>query len=294
MTLAARKFFDTPPDLLTAQMEQEFFTSIMGKNKTYKTTYHDRFSEIDQLLARQVRAGTMRASHVLDVGVSSGISTLELFTALSADGNDVNMVATDVLIDADIVGVAPGCHALIDKSGFPLMFDVFGMGVKPWITAADYKNGAFVLRKLTNVLFTSIARRVLDHPNDDRVKHVQLITPRLSAQRKISVCHDDIAQYNARFAGRFDLIRAANILNKNYFENDTLIAMIGNLKRYLTGDGGCLLVVRTRENSTNHGTLFRMGGNGSFEAATRFGDGSEIEDIVLRSQSAAACSRDDC
>src|SRR6185437_7407474 len=149
MTLAARKFFDMPPDLLTAQMEQEFFTSIMGKNKTYKTTYHDRFSEIDQLLVRQVRAGTMRASHVLDVGVSSGISTLELFKALSADGSDVNLVATDVLIDADIVGVVPGCHALIDKSGFPLMFDVFGRGVKPWITATDYKNGKFVLRKLT-------------------------------------------------------------------------------------------------------------------------------------------------
>lgn len=283
MTLAARKFFDMPPDLLTAQMEQEFFTSIMGKNKTYKTTYHDRFSEIDQLLVRQVRAGTMRASHVLDVGVSSGISTLELFKALSADGSDVNLVATDVLIDADIVGVVPGCHALIDKSGFPLMFDVFGRGVKPWITAADYKNGKFVLRKLTNVLFTGIARRALNHPDDARVRHVQLITPRLSAERGIAVCHDDIAQYNARFAGRFDLIRAANILNKNYFENDTLIAMVGNLKRYLAGDGNCLLVVRTHQNSTNHGTLFRMSKGQRFEVVTRFGDGSEIEDIVLRS-----------
>ena len=283
MTLAARKFFDMPPDLLTAEMEQEFFTSIMGKNKTYKTTYHDRFSEIDQLLVRQVRAGTMRASHVLDVGVSSGISTLELFKALSADGSDVNLVATDVLIDADIVGVAPGCHALIDKSGFPLMFDVFGRGVKPWITATDYKNGKFVLRKLTNVLFTGIARRALNHPDDARVRHVQLITPRLSAERGIAVCHDDIAQYNARFAGRFDLIRAANILNKNYFENDTLIAMVGNLKRYLAGDGNCLLVVRTHQNSTNHGTLFRMSKGQRFEVVTRFGDGSEIEELVLQS-----------
>jgi hypothetical protein len=282
MTLAARTFFDTSSDRLTPQMEQEFFSSIMGRNKTYKTTFHGRFSEINQFLVKQARAGALRLSKILDVGVSSGISTLELLEDMRAAGCKTSVIGTDILTNAHIVKVAPGCYALLDASGFPLRFDLVGRGVKPWVAPADYRNGMFVLRKAINLLFTRRAKRILGRANDPRVRKVRLLSPRVCSNSGIAVHDDNIAQYNPEFSARFDFIRAANVLNKNYFPDAALTGMVENLKRYLTKSNGSLLVVRTHEDLTNHGTLFRLADNGSFEVLTRFGDGSEIESLVLR------------
>ena len=48
--LAAKTFFDTPWEQLTPRMEEDFFTSPMTGNKTYKTTFHHRFSDINPYL----------------------------------------------------------------------------------------------------------------------------------------------------------------------------------------------------------------------------------------------------
>lgn len=279
--LTAKSFFDLPALQLTSGIEQDFFSSLMARNKTYKTTFHNRFSTMNRVLLQRIRSGYLRATNVLDIGISSGISTLELYEDLRSAGCRAHIVATDILLDAWIVQVLPGGYALIDDSGFPLRFDVAGLTLKPWVMRSDYRSGLFLLRKAVNVIFTRRARMILVNPRDPRVRNVKLVTPRLCQNRDIDVCNDDIAQYNPKFSARFDFIRAANVMNRGYFPDSALIEMIRNVTRYLTGSGGGFLVVRTHEDHTNHGTLFTLVDGRRFEVATRFGVGSEIEDLVL-------------
>lgn len=282
--LAAKTFFETPPEQLTPRMEEDFFTSLMTRNKTYKTTFHDRFADINLHLLEYLLHHGSPAPRVLDVGVSSGISTVELYDDLRQGGLEVEILATDILVDAFLVRVFPECHALVDPGGFPLRLDLPHVTMKPWVTRDDYYNGFFILRKFVNTLFTHRVHRILRNPGDARISEVKLVTPRVLAKAGITVCADDISRYNSAFEGRFDFIRVANVLNKGYFSPALLSTMIANIGRYLRKPYGSLFVVRTHEDRTNHGTLFRKGDNQHFEVVHRFGSGSEVEDLVLRTE----------
>ncbi len=280
--IAARTFFGTPAGQLTPDVEEAFFTSLMTRNKTYKTTFRQRFADVNPQLIAHLQQGAIREIKVLDIGVSSGVSTIELYDDLRVAGFEPDVVATDILIDAFLVRILPHCHALVDEQGFPLRFDVFGATMKPWVTPQDYRNGFFVLRKGINVAFSRRARRVLRRGGDRDVQHVQLVTPRLLVKEGVVVCNDDITRQNDGLTGKFDFIRAANILNRGYFPEDSLNTIVGNITSYLRKASGFLLVLRTHEDRSNHGTLFRIGSRDRFEIVTRFGTGSEIEDMVLQ------------
>lgn len=285
--LAAKTFFETPPEQLTPTMEEDFFTSLMTRNKTYKTTFHDRFSDINPYLAEYFQHHGPQTPKVLDVGVSSGISTVELYDDFRHGGLDVEILATDILIEAFLVRVFPKCHVLADPSGFPLRFDLPFVTVKPWVTRDDYYSGLFIFRKFVNTLFTHRVHQILQNPGDTRISEVKLVTPRALAKAGITVCVDDISRYNSAFKARFDFIRVANVLNKGYFSPTVLSTMIANIGRYLRPPHGSLFVVRTHEDRANHGTLFRRGDDQHFEVVRRFGSGSEVEALVLRTEIAA-------
>lgn len=285
--LAAKAFFDTPVAELTPRMEQEFFSSLMTSNKTYKTTFHQRFADINPSVVQLLQEQGLQNPSVLDIGISSGVSTLELYDDFHAGGLDAKVVASDILLNAFLVRVLPGCHALVDPNGFPLRFDMPFGTMKPWVTRRDYWNGLFVLRKAISTMLARRARRTLKKPGDYRTIPVKLVTPRLLANENVVICNDDIQRYNHRFTGKFDFVRAANVLNKGYFAPDVLASMLVNIRHYLAEPWGALLVVRTHEDRINHGTLFRLGDGQRFEVVRRFGDGSEIEDLVLQCTNSA-------
>lgn len=278
--LTASAFFDTPAASITPQMEREFFSGLMTRNGTWKTTFHDRFKEINRFLVDRARAHLLDVADVLDVGVSSGISTLELFEDLQAEASDVRIVGTDLQPDAYLIRAVPGARVLADETGFPLMFEIHGHAVKPWVAAADYRNGRFIPRKLANLLLSGRARTIL-RQGGSRITRVKLVTPRLRDMTAIQVVKDDIRRSNESYIGRFGFIRIANVMNRGYFAEDVLICMAKNARSYLAGAGSSLLVVRTHEDGSNHGTLARLARDGTLEVAARFGKGSEVEDIVL-------------
>jgi len=279
--IPARTFLGLPSSRITPEMEEVFFTSIMARNGTYKTTYESRFSKINEQLLRLISAGSISARSIMDVGISSGVNTLELAESLGANGYETSIMGTDILIDAYLVRVLPGCDALVDASGFPLRFDVFGRSIKPWIVQSDYRSGFFLVRKGINVLFRSLAARGRAGRQSSKTTHVQLVAPRLLEDKNIVVCDDDITRFNPEFAARFDFVRAANVLNKGYFDDDVLRGIIGNIRRYMKPAAGSLLVLRTHENKENHGTLFKLDSDNRFVLLERFGTGSEIEHLVL-------------
>jgi hypothetical protein len=280
--VAPHKFLSLTSDQVTAKDEETFFTSIMAKNGTYKTTFQSRFVQTNEELLHLISSRVIRINSILDIGISSGISTLELYEHLSSHGYETRIVGTDLLIDAYMVAVLPGCYALVDQSGFPLLFDVLGQGMKPWVTRQDYASGFFLVRKGINTLFRRLANRILSSIHQSGVKRVKLVTPRLLKEANIRACEDDITRYNPALAGKFDFVRAANVLNRGYFGDDALRNIIANIKRYMMPSCSTLLVMRTHEDRRNHGTLFRLEPSGHFISLRQFGDGSEIEHLVLQ------------
>ncbi|MHB1586408.1 MAG: ATP/GTP-binding protein [Acidiferrobacteraceae bacterium] len=275
------------PDQVSPDIEEAFFSSLKLRNGTFKTTFPGRFFDINKQIIDLLKAGDIRVDNLLDIGISSGVSTLELYDELTSAGYRTRITGTDLMVDARIVSVFPRCFALMDSTGYPLRFDFFKWGLAPWIVVDDYRStGFFVLRKLLNVIFHYRLKAICKSPHH-AFRDVKLITPRLGDNTNISVRQDDITKLNESFCDKFNFIRAANILNRGYFSEKELAAILSNVKRYLTKPRGHLLIMRTLEDENdrhiwnNHGTLFSVDNHEKCEIVRRFGLGSEVDDIVL-------------
>jgi len=281
--IPANKFLSFPLDQVTPEAEEEFFTSLRLRNGTYKTTFQGRFSDINHVLCKFLQSGDIVVGDVLDVGISSGSNTLELYQELDSAGYKSKIIGTDLMPDAWLVRVFPGCFALVDETAYPLRYDIFNRSMKPWVTSKDYRSGFFILRKCINLVLGFRAKQMMRGQNSSAVRKVELVTPRLGECSNIIVQKDNITKYNHSFEDKFTFIRVANVLNKSYFSDGELASILDNIKRYTTKPRGALLVIRTHEDGTNHGTLFDIDEATGCKILQRFGQGSEIEDIVFES-----------
>ncbi|WP_426170250.1 hypothetical protein [Sandarakinorhabdus sp. DWP1-3-1] len=275
MALTASRLFDAPPDAISAAAEADFFTALKGRNNTFKKTGAGRFAAIDAAVIAAI--GNDPLDSVLDIGISSGATTIELRDSLQRAGHRPSVTGTDLWIDAWLVPVAPGCRALVDGSGHLLQHDLFGRAVRPWRRRLDYVNGLAVVRATLNRLVIPRVRAALAA---GRGRRLRLVSPQLARHADVVVQQDDVTVANPGFAGRFDLVRAANILNRDYFDEATLLRALANVIGYLSGPGAWLLVIRTLANGEQHGTLFRRNADG-MAVVRRFGTGSEVEALVL-------------
>ncbi len=110
---------------------------------------------------------------------------------------------------------------------------------------------------------------------------VALVSARLRDSAEIEPVEHDLAAFRPDWEGRFDLVRAANVLNLSYFSRTQLESMVRHLMRYLS-DGGLLAVVRTDEETGRHdASVFLKTPDGRALCVDELGKGSEIRDIVL-------------
>jgi hypothetical protein len=278
VTLTASKFFSATPAELDPETEDKFFCAIRTSNRTTKQTASGRFKSLNDKLLARIKGS--RIDEVLDVGISSGVTTIDLVEALRGIGAAPLVTATDRWSHGVLVPVGWNCAALLGEDGEVLQLDLFGRAMRSWSRRLDYLTGMALIRYAATAAIGARARRIKqDSPGTCR--RVELVTSRLRANPRISLTEDDVLVFNPRFAGRFDLIRAANILNKGYFTPIRLAAALSNLAAYLRGPGAWLLLNRTHPDGKNHGTLFRLDDEGRLRPTDRFGAGSEIEALAL-------------
>ena len=278
MTIAASQFFSRAADALPQQVEDAFFSSIKNPNNTFKCTWGGRFDEIDQRLVQALRQRRVELNELLDVGVSSGATTLDLWDTLRREGFRPRITGTDYTIHAWIVPLGPNCSALLNEEGQLLQADLFGWSMRPWRRRMDYLTGMWLVRPLLMRLLGRRAARKLREGIG--VRKVELVSPRLRDHDSITVVQDNVLVSRDTFAGRFDLIRAANVLNENYFPKGELKQAVENLCTYLRGPGSLLFIIRTLPSGEHHGTLFALREKGALEVVERIGAGSEIEELL--------------
>jgi len=273
------------PEQIREEMEKKFFASIRLKNGTYKFTYPHRFDDLNELTKKFLPP--VRPLKILDVAISSGVSTLEWTHSLAQAGVDHRMTAGDATVNCCLLSVGRGLRALTDSTGYPLQFDIYGKAVP---NPSGKRN--WIARTLPlMILRTAVAwrRREIQGTGSGlnesqrrlgtELRPIKLVVPRLPESSNLEIVEDDILT-NRSFQASFHVVRAANILNRSYFSESTLIRMLRNLRnRLLTG--GLLVVCRTTEQNENQATLFTLDEDNKFGALARLGKGSEIEDLIL-------------
>jgi hypothetical protein len=269
--LTATELYSARP--LTPQEEATFFTKLQLANGTYKTTVDHRMDDLNKATAQRWQDIGFRPREIMDVGVSSGISTAEWLDALWDANFQVRMTGTDLALWANVIPLWPGAYAL-ESDGHVLRHIVFKVPIRPWRQWKDYLTGYAFVSSLANV-----AARCRSH---DNLKKVLLVSPRALRPDAIEWIEDDVFAPNpAQFVRRFDAIRAANILNCGYFNTGLLRHAVLNLKDRLAGPNARLIINRTLEDGSNQATMFRLTDANRFEVELRLGQGSEIENTIL-------------
>ena len=258
------------PDVAT---ETRFFRYLRLPNGTYKTTYPNRMPDVDAIVAEALTPGTH--VDVLDVGVSSGVTTLELIDALEARGLVPDVVAVDLAISAFLRRIA-GVDLLCDPAGHVLQI------ATPVLTKGrPHEPEGSVARATLQRVFEAAERVVGGSGGATRGTRVQLISPRLTRRPRVVVREHDLTTPRPEWRDRFDVVRAANVLNRDYFDEPTLARMLAYLTTYVRARG-LLVLCRTHDDTrTNHASVLRRGDDGAFAVVARVGGGSEIESLAL-------------
>lgn len=272
---AARAFFfpdvDRSPDEQAA-LETGFFRHLRLPNGTYKTTYPDRMPDVDAAVVDALQPrGRVR---LLDVGVSSGVTTLELAQALEARGITPEVVAVDLSVAAYLRRVA-GIDLLCDPNGHVLQI------AGPFVARGrPHDPERSVVRGILQRVFESAERVIAGPSGARRGTPVQLVSPRLLRRPGVAVVEHDLTAPRAEWADGFDVVRAANVLNQDYFSDATLRGMLAHLLTYVR-ERGLLVLCRTHDDTrTNHATIYRREEDGVFAPVTRIGRGSELEALM--------------
>jgi hypothetical protein len=269
-------------------IEREFFARVKLPNGTFKSTGANRMDDLNAAVFPYIAAIDERPVKIMDVGASSGVSTLEWFECLSGERVTCDVTATDLIVHASLVSLAPSLAVLIDRDRNILHMDVLGQGAPP---VAKGLEGIFA--GMIRMLFR-VAMKVDDRlpPLNGRTQEaatgrvlkcepVTLLTKRLAQHESLSlrVIEDDLLAANhPQFNEVFHVVRAANILNRCYFSDQVLVQIVNKLKESIK-QNGLLVVCRTEHNGANNATLFQST-DSKFRVLLRLGSGSEIEDLI--------------
>jgi hypothetical protein len=264
--------------------EQCFFHRLQLSNGTYKMTVEHRLDDVNDLAATMLPRG--RRLSVLDVAVSSGVSSAEWSEQLRQNGFDHSMTAGDLAAEGMLMTIGQSAAVLWQDDGHPLVVQVgryslylvrSGFMRFVAISVSPALRATYTLaRRLRSASYEANPRRWMV-----RVRGVALVSRRVAANGSVQVIRDDIME-PGRFHEQFDVCRAANILNRTYFSDEVLSTMKENLVARLR-DGGLLIVCRTVNEMSgarvNLTTMLRKR-NGALEVIDRLNGGCDIEDVV--------------
>ncbi len=258
------------PELLAARargdydVEDRFFTQLQLRNGVYKMTERHRFD--DTLDATVAHANRIGARRVLDVACSSGISTLELATALCT--REVH--GTDLTIDATYLE-RDGFGWLVDANDRVLQVD-HPQWAMPW-SPGKRELALHPIRVAHSLLLRAVRRSLRSFAHTQ----VSLISSQVAAT-SVQIHEEDARKPTV--PGLFELVRVANFMNVFYFSRRQLLALRDAVVSRIA-DGGVLFIVRTHHDRSNHGSYFERRGSRMVEL-DRVGAGSEVRELITR------------
>lgn len=269
------------------RLEEAFFNRLKLTNGTYKTTAAERLEDVDLAFSHVLAAQSVRELDVLDVATSSGAAAVRWLDRLRSDGISVRMTISDLTMFVRFVTPLRWLTVLVDRQNDPLEFEIFGRSIRARVKKIDLVTGLAIpilVARAMYRLFAEFSERDLSLCEDVRsaaADRQPLVCSDVRLRPEIACLEDDITSLRPdKLTEKFDVIRAANILQPVYFDAPTIERALMRLKDRLKGDGSWLIVCRTLEGGDNHASIFRLEGH-RFVVRSRVGRGSEIERLVL-------------
>ncbi len=256
--------------------------SLRLSNGTFRTTFRNRFEDVDSLSIRLMKEsfGEGHSVRIQDRAVSSGLTSSQWAKRVFGEFPDAQFEASDLLVELLEISGNDGEKFITEPDGSPLQYIR-----PPFVVALDQAES------WRNPLLRFVASRALkrfrslrDH---DGAVPISCIHPEAQV----------LARTNPNFTFRMrslfeptpaecNVLRTMNILNRAYFSQDQLREGARTAFTSLQLNG-IWIVGRTSEvDFTNHVTFFRRGEH-AWQAIDRLGAGSEIEELALASQLAA-------
>ncbi len=266
--------------------ENRFFNQINISGTLYKTTYYHRLDDLNLVVDSYLPEN--RELHIMDVAVSSGVTTGEWVQHLESSGRKFHMTGGDIAMDVNMISFTSSINVLVGRHGKVFQFDLFG-----WpLPNSPMRIRGKVFKTLNMLLNFLIRTKLIKNRRNQsgeleffsnalfKVTPLKLISNKVRNIKNLILIEDDILNDNPDHHSKFDVIRAANILNKRFFDDEALRKMIANLRKKLK-PGGILIVCRTLADEKNHATIFKLTDENYFQAIETLGQGSEITNLVV-------------
>lgn len=272
-------------------LREAFFRRLRLPGGVTKRTRPGRLADLDALVSGLLPDRSAlgdRPLELMDVAVSSGVTTLDWARSLRAAGFDFALLAGDLTPQGWLVPLTRRIDVLVDDQLRLLQVDFHGRGVPSsapgllGLLPAIAGWWAKALISCDDELARSL--RLGREARGRRAKwvtRVALTLPELAQEPAIRLIEDDLlAPPNPALEDRFDAVRVANLLNRGYFPEPQLVTML-RVVTHRVRPGGLLILCRTEPDEINHATVFRRREAGGLEVVARLGKGSEIEELVV-------------
>lgn len=271
-------------------------------NGTWKQTAAGRLRLVDEalvaVLERTHPAGSRLS--VLDLGASTGVTSVDLFESLSQRWS-VDFTASDLYRDVFAVRARGGRWAIVFDAGGAVLQHVLGPFVLPGqLTESAVYPVNRGLKRWSEGVLVPRARAALagDAAAGERPYFAPGAVDGLVIQRLPFFAFRclDLMRRNSRFrfvihdvteplaapAAPATIVRALNIITREYFDLPTATRALGHAIRAVE-PGGYLVAGQSKGVDPNamRATIFRIG-HGAAEVVTRVGEGYEMEDVVQR------------
>ncbi len=267
-------------------MEKQFFERTKLANGTYKHTDLNRLNDLNDLVFRSIKFKPGKKISISDVAISSGITTMEWCNYLDSKQLNFKMVGSDLYIDGFVIYFfSKKFICVITDTDLNLLeFNIGRIVFSNSISYSPLNWIPYLIAKLVLSLLRIFFLRKLNREHRKsyviaKIEKIKLISQLLKYDNRIVIKQEDIIEKNDSYCS-FDIIRAANILNRAYFDDFKLNKMVAALAKKLN-PGGYLIVCRTNRKGQNNGSIFKLQKDNRFTEIAILGCGSEIKNIIL-------------
>lgn len=267
-----------------SQLEEQFSLALHNTRMggVFKRTNPRRLPKTEQVIATIVPPEYRSHCRILDVGASDGITSVELLEYLQARwGRGVSVVASDLnlWLERYRLGLLLEYR---EPSGEQVLIRIGRWGFRPArlrLSQPEEGEGPYRTRVFGKRLYWQFWNRISPWMRFNG--RISLINPRAKAAAGIETCVLDCLTRVPTFTGAFNLIRASNVLNAEYFEREEIFVALSHMHGYLTERGGLVLSRNDGKpgDESENGTAWIKSGD-RFIAQLDFGGGSEIKEIV--------------
>jgi chemotaxis methyl-accepting protein methylase len=256
------------------------FSSILSDiviDGAWKKTSYSRLAISNQNLLEVLRSDRVEDIRVLDVGCSDGITTLNLMEYLQRE-LDARVKAT--LLDKNMFILRRrriGTVVYSTSYGKPFFIRMGRIGIKLERLRGKY---GIIFNPIIEYL-VSLIRKHAHFFSDSNKKRISIISPALEGIQGLTYIEADVFCKEESLLNSFEIVRASNILNREYFSDAQILVAIHNLKQYLK-ESGLLLIslnIGVGDTEVEVGTIWKMT-NGKLVKTRDFGGGSELKAII--------------